>query len=130
MYDNNGMPPHGGMPPTGGLPQKAEMWLMANAKFFKPEYMSYIQSQLELLPEAKLVSLHAIDFKDPTTLLLISIFLGEFGVDRFMLKEVGLGIVKLCTLGGCGVWWFIDLFLIQGKTRDHNLRLFQQMISM
>ena len=38
--------------------------------------------------------------------------LGHFGVDRFYLGYTWLGVVKLLTLGGCGVWWLIDLILI------------------
>ncbi|GMO66319.1 MAG: TM2 domain-containing protein [Treponemataceae bacterium] len=56
-----------------------------------------------------------------TTLLIISIFLGELGIDRFFVGKVGTGILKLVTLGGCGVWWIIDLITIaQGKFTDSN----------
>lgn len=44
--------------------------------------------------------------------VLFSVFLGWVGIDRFYLHYVGLGIVKLVTLGGIGVWWIIDLILI------------------
>lgn len=50
--------------------------------------------------------------------LLFSIFLGYFGIDRFYMGQVGLGIGKLLTGGGCGVWWLIDIILI--ATRSSN----------
>ncbi len=34
--------------------------------------------------------------------------LGCLGIDRFMRGQVGLGILKLLTAGGCGVWALID----------------------
>jgi TM2 domain-containing membrane protein YozV len=50
--------------------------------------------------------------KDWLVALLLSFFVGGLGVDRFYLGYVGLGVLKLVTLGGCGVWWLIDFILI------------------
>ena len=59
--------------------------------------------------------------KDPTISLIVSILVGGWGVDRFYIGDIGLGIAKLITGGGCGVWWLIDIFLIMGTTRRKNL---------
>jgi len=47
--------------------------------------------------------------------LVLSILFGSLGVDRFILGHVGLGILKLITAGGLGVWWLIDVILIATK---------------
>jgi len=101
---------------------KLDMWLMTNTKYFAAEKMPYIRERLAALPEERLSLLYAMDLKDPTIMLIFSIFLGEFGVDRFILGDTGLGIGKLLTFGGCLVWWFIDIFLIMGRTKEVNFQ--------
>ena len=57
--------------------------------------------------------------KSKSTTLIISIFLGELGIDRFYLGYTGLGILKLITVGGFGIWWIIDIISIAtGKMKD------------
>ena len=50
-----------------------------------------------------------------TATLIISIFLGGLGIDRFMMGKVGTGLLKLFTFGGLGIWWLIDVILIVTK---------------
>jgi len=49
--------------------------------------------------------------------LLLSLFLGFFGADRFYIGRTRSGIVKLVTLGCLGIWWLSDLILIAGEWR-------------
>jgi TM2 domain-containing membrane protein YozV len=62
------------------------------------------------------------EYKDPETMLGMSILFGWLGIDRFMLGQAGLGILKLLTLGGFGVWWFADWFLITSATKEYNFK--------
>jgi len=55
--------------------------------------------------------------------LLLSIFLGSLGIDRFYLGLIGTGILKLITGGGAGIWWVIDIILIAtDKMKDSEGR--------
>lgn len=53
--------------------------------------------------------------KNWVLVLIMSIFFGTLGVDRFIMGHVGWGILKLITFGGFGIWWLIDLILIAMK---------------
>ena len=59
--------------------------------------------------------------KSKVVALIISIFLGELGIDRFYLGYIGTGILKLITCGGFGIWWLIDLIMIAtGKLKPKD----------
>lgn len=53
-----------------------------------------------------------LPLKQKTTALLLCIFLGGVGGHRFYVGKAGTGILQLITLGGLGIWSFIDLILI------------------
>lgn len=53
--------------------------------------------------------------------LVMSIFFGTLGIDRFMMGHIGLGILKLITAGGFGIWWLVDVILIATKYSFRNV---------
>ncbi len=63
-------------------------------------------------------------------MLIISLLLGGLGVDRFMLGETGMGVLKFLTVGGLGILTIIDWFNIMSKTRKKNFEVFLQSIEM
>ena len=104
--------------------QKVDMFIMMHSKESPPSKLPYIRQQLMMVDESKCGLISTIQFKDPTISLILSIFLGSFGIDRFFIGDIGLGIGKLLTAGGCGVWAIVDWFLIMDATREKN---FQQL---
>lgn len=59
--------------------------------------------------------------KEYLVAVLLSIFLGYFGVDRFYMGQIGMGIGKLLTFGGCGIWYIIDIILIATRSSNDSL---------
>ncbi|UUM19829.1 MULTISPECIES: TM2 domain-containing protein [unclassified Mycoplasma] len=62
-----------------------------------------------------------ISTKSRTTLIILSLFLGVFWIDRFYAGRVLLGILKLSTVSFLGIWILIDLILaITGTMKDEQ----------
>ena len=108
--------------------QKVDMFLMSNGKFFESHQMNMIRERLLSLDDSKWAMLSTIQFKDPTTTLIVSILAGNLGIDRFIIGDSGLGVGKLLTCGGFGIWTIVDWFQIQKATREKNLQKIQQFL--
>lgn len=100
--------------------QKVDMYIIGNQKFFPPSKMGFIREKLLQADDSKFVLISSLDLIDPTTILIVSIFLGALGIDRFMIGNSGMGILKLFTLGLCGILTLIDWFSISNKAKELN----------
>ena len=109
--------------------QKVDMFIMSNPKFFESPHLSSIRDQLLQVSEEKWNMISTTQFKDPSTMLIVSVIAGSLGIDRFMIGDTGLGIGKLLTCGGLGVWTIIDWFMIQGATREKNMQKLKMLLS-
>lgn len=107
---------------------KVDMFLMTQGKYFEGYQLPAIRDQLLKMDDSKFIMLQAANLKDPTTTLIISIVGGSLGIDRFFLGDTGLGIAKLLTCGGIGIWAIVDWFLIQGRARELNMERLQRVL--
>jgi TM2 domain-containing membrane protein YozV len=103
--------------------QKVDMYMMMNSKYFESYHLNAIREKLLNLDDSKSSIVHSLQFKEPTTTLIISIFGGAYGIDRFYIGDTGMGVGKLLTCGGLGIWAIIDWFMIQGATREKNMQM-------
>lgn len=102
---------------------------MMHASELATEYIPVIRERLLQKEQDSAYLVAFANLKDPTISIILSIFLGYWGIDRFFIGDIGLGLAKLLTGGGCGIWWFIDIFLIMGATRRNNSKKMIQMLS-
>lgn len=105
--------------------QKVDMFIMSNAKYFGSNQLAFVRERLLSVENEKWPMITTVQLKDPTISLIISIVAGTLGIDRFIIGDIGLGIGKLLTCGGLGIWTVIDWFFIQSATRDKNMQMMQ-----
>ncbi len=98
---------------------KADMFMAVNANKFRPELLVHIQQKLDELPDDRFVLVSSVYFQDPVVIIIIAIFLGW---ERFFIDDIGLGVLKIITCYGLGIWWLIDIFTAKGRTMDYNYR--------
>lgn len=114
---------------------KISAFLIANQGNVSSDYLPLIKQKLEALDDNRAYTLMALDLKSPFVALLLSIFVGSLGIDRFYIGDTTNGIIKLITgvivlptisviTFGFGailyLGYMIDWFLIMGATKKKN----------
>ncbi len=106
--------------------QKIDMFLMSYGKFFHPSILPFIRERLIDSDDSKFMQIQTLNLKDPTTMLIVSLVGGQLGIDRFMMGETGLGVAKLLTCGGLGIWTIVDWFMVMDRTKELNAEMLKQ----
>jgi len=60
------------------------------------------------------------EWRDSLATMLLSWILGELGMDRFYRGQIGLGVLKLLTAGGAGIWWLVDAIIATVRFGEEN----------
>lgn len=100
--------------------QKVDSLMFAFGRNIPQARVYELQQALINAPDEKYGIVAAIPTKDPLVVTLVSVFAGGLGIDRFLLGDIGLGVLKLLTAGVCGIMWFIDIFLVGKRAREKN----------
>ena len=101
-------------------PADVENYIMSNREFFPSIKLIYLKNKLLKMDKDKFERVCLCDLKSPTIILLVSVFLGGIGIDRFMIGDIGIGILKLLTVGLCGIFWIYDIFTITERVKKIN----------
>lgn len=99
---------------------KVDQFVMANSSKFPEAAIMQLREKLEKMDDSKESMLVATPWKEPMTAFLLALFLGGLGADRFYMGQTGLGVLKLLTCAGAGIWGLIDLFTAFGRAKTYN----------
>lgn len=94
-------------------------FMLTKGDWFDPTKADAVRSQLMSATETKFQVAAAADYRDPEMMLIWALA----GIDRFFLDDTLMGVLKVVTGGGLGIWWIIDLFSIKKRTYEYNFNL-------
>lgn len=96
--------------------EQIEQLLSANEGKFAEDKLDQIRERLANVDEGVAEAAFS-KLKKPGTAFLLAFT----PFDRFYLGQVGLGILKWFTCGGCLIWTIVDLFSAKDRARQFNL---------
>jgi len=96
---------------------------------------NYVRGLFETMSEdtaRRFAGVYAVRRKDSQTMLILALigFLGVAGIHRFVLGQIGMGVLYLLTYGLCWIGTIVDLVNIKQMTVDYNLKVAYEVASM
>lgn len=99
---------------------KADLFISLHSDDFPSDAIPAIRAALINSPDEAFTMANMLNYRKPVIALILSIFLGSFGIDRFYAGDILAGVLKLLTCGGAGIWTIVDWFLIMPSVRRSN----------
>lgn len=100
-----------------------DMYIMEVGNRFPDVHVPELRETLLTLDEQAFNAVKKVKYKNPTVALLLSIFMGIYGADRFYLGQIGFGFLKIFTCAGLGIWGVLDWFNIIHLVKEHNYKI-------
>lgn len=101
---------------------QTDAFLLRNCNKLHPEKIMEVRNAIVSLPVEKQSQLEMMPLRSPQVVFVCSIFFGTLGVDRFLNGQIVLGILKILTFGGFGIWSIIDTFTSYKRTQICNCK--------
>lgn len=107
---------------------KVDRYFAANAKFFPNDKIALVRDKMEHCDDSRELMINSVKLKNATGVIIAGVFGGYFGVDRFMVGDIGLGLLKLFTFGVAGIMWIADWFVLPKKIKEMNYNKIMQIL--
>lgn len=109
--------------------------LLMSLPGISPEEMMFIQEATKELTDEQqknFMMIYGSRRKDPQTIMLCTLlgFIVVAGIQRFMLNQVGMGILYLFTGGLCLIGTIVDLVNYQKLTLEYNQKMIVEAVQM
>ena len=101
----------------------------------EPDELNFVQMLLKDVDDNKqqqIAMIYNSRRKDPQTILLLTLigFIGVAGVQRFVLDQIGMGLLYLFTGGLCVIGTIVDLINHKSLAFDYNQKVARQVAGM
>ena len=97
-----------------------ERFLVLNQNDLPDDKIPMLRENMLHCSMRKLSEIQSLSFRRVGNMQFISFILGWSGVDRMLVGEIGIGLLKLCTFGCCGLLMLYDWVAMPFKTRYYN----------
>ncbi len=92
------------------------------------EEMVYVQGMIKDMSDEQakqFAAVYSSRRKDPQIILITTIigFIGIAGIQRFLLEQIGMGILYLLTGGLCWIGTIVDLVNYKKMTYEYNFKI-------